>query len=167
MQEKEREDKALSAHNQVLKYRNTIVFNRFLYVMSLRVIVQNEFWRELDCESFEMYHCQPEVDIGLIPATVKKYIKIIDDLLDKGMDESDMKELTINKLDIMRNARKPVDWVDSAKTLGYSDLKKEIYKKEKGIEPMDEVEKALKEERSGTLEVCKNMKNGKCQLGAF
>ena len=164
--ENEREDTAIAIHNQLIKLKNTINFSKFLFVAALRTIKQQEFWKEMNCESFEMYICQPDIDIGLTPETVKKYIKIIDDLIVKGLEEEEMKDITINKLGMIRNAENPKKYLVDASVLGYSDLMIKIYEKEKGIDiEKKREEKAI--DKADTDIGCPHWKKCKCELGAF
>jgi len=163
---KRREDTAIAVHNQLIKLKHTINFSKFLFIAGLRTIKQQEFWKEMDCESFEMYCCQPDIDIGLMPETVKKYIKIVDDLLVKGLEESDMKDITINKLDMIRNAENPKKYLTDASVLGYKDLKIKIYEKEKGID-LDKRQEEKAINKADLDDGCPHWKKNKCELGAF
>lgn len=149
MTEKEREDKAVTLHNNLVKIRQTINFSKFLFLTALRVIDKEHLWKELSCESFEMYVCQPDIDIGIQPDTVKKYIRIIDFYLEKGYEEEQLKDITINKLDIIRAAKNPDKYLEQAGALGLLDLRKLILENEKGLsaKDIDNADKILRDEK--------------------
>jgi hypothetical protein len=128
---KDREEKALAFYNQIKEYLGSIRINTVLLALAMKEIQERKYWHELDCVSFEMFCCLPEVSMK--PDTVKKYIKIVSFYTEKKIDTNKIMGMPINKLDILRGTKKPEEWLEPARELGFSDLRKSIKEKEHGI----------------------------------
>jgi len=161
--EHERQQRALAMNNQILESLALLRTRTIILASALKEIFDNELYKELDCETFEIYCCQPE--ISLQPSTAKHYIAIYRELIEtKKIDIESVKDISMNKLELLRKAKNPEKYLADAKALAYSDFKKEIYKKELKINlDDDEVERYIKKNEDKE-KGCPHWDGKKCKL---
>lgn len=133
----ERENKAIALNTQVLESMAIMRIRTIILASAFKEIRDDELFKELNYPSFEVYVSTPE--IGLKPSTANRYISIYKDLIEnKKIEVNEVKEIAINKLDILRKTEHPEKWIHDAKTLAYGDFKKRVYEKEFGIDIKDD-----------------------------
>ena len=130
--EKGRQEKALKLHTRLLEIKKNVIGNAFAFYTTMLVVEKEETWKEMDAPSFESYICMPEIDCGVEPETVKKYIRILKRCFEAGLEAEELEGIPINKLALVIGTEKPMEWLEEAKLLGINDLKAKINTEEHG-----------------------------------
>ena len=140
--EKGRQEKALVLHNRLIEIRKNFIGNAFLFIATMLVMEKEEYWKEMDASSFEQYCCIPDVDCGIEVDTIKKYIRILKKAFERGLEEEEIRNISINKLALVIGTKRPMEWLEEAKLLGINDLRDKIAVEDRGeTEPEPKVKK--------------------------
>lgn len=163
IQVKEREDRAVK-FNQIVM---TSLFQRrkstLILAGALKEIRDGEFWKELDYKNFNSYLASAE--ICLKPASAELYISVFEFWMEKQQKKlEDLQDISIHKLQLLKDVKRPERYFDEAKSLPFNDFKKLILEKEEGIKSDDkEVENYIKRNQASCPHWDYDRK--KCKLG--
>jgi len=147
MTEKERENRASTFYNQIKTYLNQININALKIGALMKHVRDEKLFVEMQCDTFEIFCCLPEISIQ--PSTVKQYIRVVEFIEEKNIEIDSVCDIAINKIELLKDCKKPIEWIEPARDLAYNDLKKEIRSKEMGIDSEDnEVKKYIKKEEA-------------------
>ena len=137
-----KESRALTLHNRLLEIKKNFIGNAFAFYTTMLAVEKEESWKEMGYTSFESYICLPEIDCGVEPETVKKYIRKIKRCFEIGLEAEEISGVPINKLSMVIGTKKPMYWLEEAKLLGINDLRDKIAVEDRGeAEPEPKVKK--------------------------
>ncbi|GAG66449.1 unnamed protein product [marine sediment metagenome] len=160
---KEKEDRAVTFHNQLIVVRQTLFINAIKIGVIMKVIRDEKLYKIIidDCVSFEAF-CSFELPQIQIPV-IKRYISAVD-LLEKmgveiNVENKELDGYAVNKVLLLKNCRNPKEWLKPMAEMPFKDLQKEINEKELGIKPEDnEVVNYIKREKK---------KESECPFGDY
>jgi len=145
--QKEKEERATMFFEKAKEYRFNINKNIYLFTVAMRTIRDEKIYEPLGYKSFDLFCMEQDIDIA--PATVDNYIKTVELLEEKGVKVLDLGNLPISKAGIIARTKEPKIWIDKAKDLIFTDLKKMINEKDKGVKSDDkEIENYIKKEQA-------------------
>ena len=164
---KEEQDMAHLYEQKLKECINDIKLNVVKFALLMKYIKETESFKIMMGSeiTFDVFTQHPDYYIGYKSATINQYIKDVEDMERKGLIETDYANLTMNKIHLIKSAKNPKKWIGAAESLGFSDLKKEFYEKEKGVKLDDnDVENYIKREQNKHI-CCPfwNEKEGQCQ----
>jgi|LSQX01.1.fsa_nt_gb redox-regulated HSP33 family molecular chaperone len=113
-------------HEKIIQIKYEIERNFVQLGAMLKIVRDQELYKEKSCETFEEYIAQPE--LSLARSTVYAIINVYETFFEKS-EQSDLIEIGYSKLNRIAQFKGNEDfeeWIYKAKTLSLSDLGKEI-----------------------------------------
>jgi hypothetical protein len=142
MKDRDREEKAQTFHTAIVESVKGINKNMRIMILSAKQIKDNTLFLDLGYDSFNQYLASPEISVK--PATMEKYIKIYEETVGKDkITNAEFEKVPISKLELIAPLKNPHSWIDKARELSYTDLRKNILEKVHGIKA-DEIDNYAK-----------------------
>ncbi len=143
----DREEKAGLLYREACGHVENMRISTVMFAVCMKSIRDNKYHEDMGYKTFEIFCCLPEINVA--PATVKKYITIIEYYLDKNIGMEKIANVSMSNLGIMKNAKEPEKYIEKAKDMPYIDFKKVIYEKELNIKPEDnEIDDYIKKQEN-------------------
>ena len=136
--QKDKEDRALHFGKLVQDLLLKVRANTLKFAEAMDIIQSEGLFTLIaghDNITFDEFCKSPE--IAMDPNTVKKYIRIVRYYKGRQIELDGIKDISMNKLSLIRQAKKPTDWFNVARQMSEKDFKIHIYEKELGIDQDD------------------------------